>query len=164
MVKKLIVGLGNPGAGYAGTRHNFGARAAGRFVKEVGTEALREKGIAVLLPTVSMNDSGQAVADFLRQTNLSPADILIVHDELELPLGEWKFQEGGGARGHNGVRSVHATLQTQDIPRLRLGIGRPVSEKEVSDYVLENFASEEETVVGGVTQAVVQWLSEKFLQ
>src|SRR5688572_4695825 len=109
MTKRLIVGLGNPSQEYARTRHNFGAWVVRRFVEVSGKEALQAAGVATLLPSVNMNDSGRPVAEFLRQSSLTPAHVILVHDELELPLGEWRFQEGGGARGHNGVRSVQAT-------------------------------------------------------
>ena len=83
----------------------------------------------------------------------------MVHDGLELPLGEWKFQEGGSAKGHNGVRSVQISLGTQEIPRLRLGIGRPSIGKDVSDYVLEKFTAEEEEVVEKVTKEAAEYLT-----
>lgn len=168
MMKKLVVGLGNPGGKYAHTRHNFGARAVQELVRQLGEAQLTEQEVAFLLPVVNMNQSGIAVAEFAQYHNLLPAQILIIHDELELPLGEFKFQEGGGARGHKGVRSVHEKLGTQDVPRLRLGIGRPDFAKAtsgeanltISDYVLGEFTLEEELVVEKVVAQAVAWLTE----
>lgn len=153
----LIVGLGNPGEKYVHTRHNLGARVVAAFVQKMGEDALKQQGIAWLLPTVNMNDSGTPVADYLRQLPLEPSQVLLVHDDLELPLGEIKFQPGGSARGHKGVRSVHEKLGTTEIPRLRLGIGRPAT-GDVFDYVLENFTEEEEAIVEQVVEKAVQWL------
>ena len=157
-----MVGLGNPGKNFEHTRHNFGARVVQAFVESTGRERLAELGVAYLLPTVNMNDSGRPIAEFLWQTPLEFSDILLVHDELELPLGEWKFQSSGGARGHNGVRSVQAALGTQEIPRLRLGISRPTSEAEVSDYVLQNFTAEEEKIVEKILGEAVAALKEFY--
>lgn len=158
MISKLIVGLGNPEEKYASTRHNFGARAVAAFRQAAGEEKLSEAGIACLLPTLNMNDSGRPVAEFLKYHPLPLTQILLVHDELELPLGEYKFQAGGGARGHKGVRSVQAALGTLEIPRLRLGIGRPAGENEVADYVLEPFSTQEAEIVQQVLDAAAAWL------
>lgn len=169
MIKMLLVGLGNPGKEYEMTRHNFGVRVVEAFVKNVGEEELKARGITYLLPTLNMNDSGRPVAEFLRQRPLTPGNILLVHDELELPLGEWKFLEGGSAKGHNGVRSVQDLLGTQDIPRLRLGIGRPAlvddsgEASPVADYVLQNFSSEEEKIVERVIQEASEALAVRLL-
>lgn len=158
--KLLIVGLGNPGEKYARTRHNLGARVVEAFIQKMGEDALRGQGMAWLLPTMNMNDSGTPVAEWLRQSPLEPSQVLLVHDDLELPLGEIKFQAGGSAKGHKGVRSVHEKLGTTEIPRLRLGIGRPPAGADVSDYVLENFSSEEEEIVRQVIEKAVVWLEE----
>ena len=147
---KLVVGLGNPGKKYAGTRHNAGfwwvdglARAAGtacrheaRFHGEVAKIPGPAGDIWLLKPATYMNESGRAVgalADFFR---IEPADILIVHDELDLAPGTVKLKSGGSASS-NGVRSVVARLGTRDFWRLRIGIGHPGNRDEVIDYVLQ---------------------------
>lgn len=160
MVRFLIVGLGNPGEKYAYTRHNFGALVVEGFVKKTGEENLKQQGVAWLLPTVNMNASGTPIAEYLRQSPLDVGQILLVYDDLELPLGEIKFQAGGSARGHKGVRSVHEKLGTTEIPRLRLGIGRPPEGADVSDYVLENFTEEGEAVVDQMVEKAGSWLGE----
>lgn len=153
-LKLLIVGLGNPGEKYAKTRHNLGTRVVEAFVQMVREENLKQQAIAWLIPTVNMNESGVPVAEFVRNSPLDVSQILLVHDDLELPLGEIQFQAGGSARGHNGVRSVHEKLGTTEIPRLRLGIGRPAS-GEVSDYVLGKFTGEEEVKASDVVTRAV---------
>ncbi len=146
MTGKLVVGLGTNGKEYAETRHSFGAR-----VVQVFSEQNPEIETLLPQPGVFMNDFGQIVP--------KNREIILVHDDIELPLGEWKFQEGGSAKGHKGVKSVQAALGTQAIPRLRLGIGRPPEGADVSDYVLENFTAEEEKIVERVTKEAVAHLT-----
>jgi len=113
-----------------------------------------------LIPTTGMNKSGVAVAAYLRQHPLANEDITVVHDELELPLGQQKIVSGGSARGHNGVRSIHTELNDQNIGRLRLGIGRPSGEMPVDKYVLSKFAThEQQAVAAAIAQAGVQLTS-----
>lgn len=161
---KLVVGLGNPGKKYAATRHNAGfwwvdglARSAGaacrheaRFHGEVAKIAFPGGDIWLLKPSTYMNESGRAVgalADFFR---IDAADILIVHDELDLAPGVARLKFGGSASG-NGVRSVAARLGTRDFWRLRIGIGHPrelaASEQEVVDYVLHAPRAEEQRAI-----------------
>lgn len=144
MQKMLIVGLGNPGK--QGTRHNFGIDAVrlfvermqeqGKLISDWKTESAFEsevasvtqlgQEVACFFPTTFMNDSGRAVAKYINFFKVPLSHVLIVHDELELPLGEVRLDVvGGPARGHNGVRSVQQTLGSEAVPRLRLGIGRP---------------------------------------
>lgn len=163
MNKLVLVGLGNPNMD--GTRHNLGIEVLRLFVErqdergkvirwwqaelqfeaDVATVIENGREIACLFPTTSMNDSGRAVKKYLEFYKLPPSSILIIHDELELPLGEVRLDEGGSARGHNGVRSIHETLGNQTFARLRLGIGRPEGQMPVDRYVLEKFTEAEQT-------------------
>ena len=145
---KLFVGLGNPGEKYAATRHNAGfwfidAIAAQTNIKlaldakifgEVGKLA---QDIWLLKPTTFMNNSGKAVAALANYYKILPAEILIIHDELDLPAGTAKLKFGGGHGGHNGLKDIHAALGTADYWRLRLGIDHPGDKNEVINYVLK---------------------------
>lgn len=151
MTRRLVVGLGNPGKEYAKTRHNFGARAVEAWARENPQEE-------VLLPQpgIFMNDFGTIVP--------KDREIIIVHDDIELPLGEIKFQAGGSAKGHKGVRSVQAALGTTDIPRLRLGVGRPLQDAAVDEFVLGKFTLEEENVVAWVVEEAIASLTDYLHQ
>lgn len=149
---RLVVGLGNPGAEYAGTRHNAGfmvverLAAAGRvaFRRERAwkCELARDGDLLLSKPLTYMNASGEAVralADFFK---IAPSEMLVVSDDLALPLGKLRLRPSGSAGGHNGLRSIAAHLGTQEIPRLRIGIGAAVRGETV-DYVLGRFEEEE---------------------
>ena len=146
----LIVGLGNPGAQYARTRHNVGFwlldqlaergdgfRAEPRFQAEVGQARFAGRRVALLKPTTFMNLSGQAVGAYARYFKIAPAAVLVVHDELDLPPGTVRLKRDGGHGGHNGLRDITAQLGS-GFMRLRLGIGHPGSADKVVDYVLGN--------------------------
>ena len=145
---KLIVGLGNPGDKYEATRHNAGFW----FIDEIAAQtncklALDPKfyglvgklnqEVWLLKPTTFMNASGKAVAALANYYKISPAEILVIHDELDLPAGSAKLKFGGGHGGHNGLKSTHAALGTADYWRLRLGIDHPGDKNEVINYVLK---------------------------
>ncbi len=152
--EKVILGLGNPGPRYAQTRHNAGfkvvERLAGNRVKwekykglaSIYTVEIEEMLVLLVRPLTFMNLSGQAIRPLLRQLSLSPEDLLVVYDDLDLPPGEIRMRPGGGAGGHKGVRSVIDHLGTRDFPRLRIGIGRPWDGDSVN-YVLEPFPWED---------------------
>ena len=145
---RLIVGLGNPGRDYEETRHNAGfwfcARLAqtwrvplaveSRFHGIVGRSA---QSVWILLPQTFMNRSGQAVGALARFHRITPAEILVVHDELDIPPGQLRLKFGGGMGGHNGLKDITAHLGTQDYWRLRIGIGHPGDRNEVVNYVLK---------------------------
>ncbi len=157
----LIIGLGNPGQRFELTRHNLGQRAVENWCRHIHGEAqvawhesakglYREANflnITCLIPLTFMNDADRAVLAYATVHHIDHAHILIVHDDLELPLGELKMTPGGSAHGHNGVRSIHEALGTQDIARLRLGIGRPLDSSPIDDFVLSSFLPEEKPVV-----------------
>ena len=147
---KLIVGLGNPGARYQKTRHNAGfwlldqlaVSEGGRLVEEkkfqgeYGKITLAHQPLHLLKPLTFMNASGRAVSAVARFYDLAPEEILVVHDELDLPEGTAKLKLSGGHGGHNGLRDIIAALDSKDFYRLRLGINHPGERNQVVDYVL----------------------------
>ncbi|MGH3673242.1 MAG: aminoacyl-tRNA hydrolase [Pseudonocardiaceae bacterium] len=150
----LVVGLGNPGPGYAGNRHNVGfmvvgelaRRVGGRFTShKAGTDVLetRQAGRRVVLarPRSFMNVSGPAVAGTARYFKIPPTDVVIVHDDLDLDHGVLRLKRGGGEGGHNGLRSISASLGTRDYLRVRFGIGRPPGRMDPADFVLHDFSA-----------------------
>ena len=148
---RLVAGLGNPGRGYARTRHNAGfwfadalaARLGDTFAHEArfAADVAKSGDVRICKPMTFMNASGRSVAAIARFFGVAPDAILVVHDELDLSAGDAKIKLGGGHAGHNGLRDVHAQLGTPDYWRLRLGIGHPrnteMPEREVVDYVLK---------------------------
>ena len=173
---KLVVGLGNPGAKYEKTRHNAGfwwvdlvahlARASfkreSRFQGAAGKAVSAQGDIWFLKPETFMNLSGQAVAALASYYKISANEILVAHDELDLPPGGVKLKFGGGLSGHNGLKSIAASLGTKDFWRLRLGIGHPrdnaASEREVIDYVLHVPRLEEQIEIDqAMDRAIAVW-------
>jgi PTH1 family peptidyl-tRNA hydrolase len=166
---KLIVGLGNPGRDYGQHRHNIGFRCVNYFARKHGLEFNKRQarsqiargriaGVDVMLakPQTFMNLSGQAVALLVQQLSLPLADLIVVYDDLDLPLGKIRIREKGSAGGHRGMQSIIDSLGSQDFPRIRVGLDRPPevrSEDEVAAYVLSEFTSEEQPVV---TEAVAR--------
>lgn len=157
---RLIVGLGNPGREYEGTRHNVGFMVVEAFAKKYRLEfdshekdALtgrgRVAGNSVMLakPLTYMNLSGEAVAKLARAYLDAPADMIVVYDDIDLPLGRIRIRERGSAGTHNGMRSIIASVGTEDFPRLRVGIRGDESGGRLRDYVLDAFAPEEQGVV-----------------
>ena len=152
---KLIVGLGNPGPQYSWTRHNAGFMVLDRLSRIAGIPITKKafSGLAgdgtwagervyLLMPQTFMNRSGRSVAEALRFYKLSPADLIVIHDELDIPFGKVRLKEGGGHGGHNGLRSLAQEIGSSDYARIRVGIGRP-PHGDVVNYVLTNFAKVE---------------------
>ncbi|NEW26241.1 aminoacyl-tRNA hydrolase [Nocardia cyriacigeorgica] len=153
----LVVGLGNPGPEYERTRHNVGflvadvlaERVGGRFSvhKKSGADLLtaRLDGRQVLIakPRTFMNLSGRPVAALARFFSVPATEVIVVHDELDLPFGAIRLKRGGGEGGHNGLRSVSQALTTKDYLRTRIGIGRPPGRQDPADYVLKPFSAPE---------------------
>jgi peptidyl-tRNA hydrolase, PTH1 family len=147
----LVVGLGNPGPRYCDTRHNLGRKAVERVAEQLGgswrsrwsglSSEVRDgdKRLVLLVPETFMNDSGRSVAPALRFTKLPAERLVVVHDELDLELGDVRAKRGGGLAGHNGLRSLADALGTQDFLRVRIGIGRPErgDQRPVADWVLQ---------------------------
>jgi PTH1 family peptidyl-tRNA hydrolase len=156
---KLIVGLGNPGDKYQATRHNAGFWLVERFAAESRTGLRKDakfqalvgrheaSGIWLMLPQSHMNLSGRPVQMLAAFFKIAPADILVVHDELDFPPGTVRMKQGGGAAGHNGLKDISARLGAQDYWRLRIGIGHPGDRNEVSNYVLGRPAQEDRTAI-----------------
>lgn len=158
---KLVAGLGNPGKKYQATRHNAGywwverlaeiarmdLRTEARFQGRVGRLPLTDGGAWLLLPETYMNHSGRSVAAFASFYRIAPEEILVVHDELDLPPGTVRLKKGGGAGGHNGVSDIAAQLGTKEFWRLRIGIGHPGVRDEVIDYVLCSPRPEERAAI-----------------
>lgn len=151
----LIVGLGNPGRVYEGTRHNVGADTitvladrlkeklrAGRDKALVAETRIADHKVVVAFPLTFMNNSGQAVGAMWRRYGLSePQRLIVIHDELDLPLGAIKVKQGGGLAGHNGLRSITDHLHTQDYLRVRIGVGKPPSREEGAHHVLSRLGA-----------------------
>lgn len=148
---RAVVGLGNPGPEYAATRHNLGfwvlnrllARGQWRLHRFPWGEVFQKKEALLLRPLTFMNLSGQAVAELLRRFPLSAQDLLVVYDDVDLPLGEVRLRPRGGAGSHRGMRSVLAALGTEDVPRLRVGIGPAPPDQDLAQFVLSPPAPEE---------------------
>lgn len=152
----LVVGLGNPGAEYARTRHNVGAEVVELLATRHGARLRKGKEraladevtidgvrIALAVPLTYMNDSGDAVRLLAHRYGVEPTQIVIVHDELDLPVAALKLKAGGGLAGHNGLRSIKAHLHTDEFLRVRVGVGKPVSKERGVDHVLNKFAKAE---------------------
>jgi peptidyl-tRNA hydrolase, PTH1 family len=176
----LVVGLGNPGGRYADTRHNVGFRVADRLVGDAcgswrekfsGEFALVEvagERVGVLKPQTYMNESGRSVGPAAKFYKVKPKDVVVVHDELDLPLASIRYKLGGGEAGHRGLRSISSHLSTKDYVRIRFGIGRPPPSfgGEVSDYVLQAFPLSERPQVDeavGRSAGAVELLLKKGL-
>ena len=158
---KLFVGLGNPGPEYAATRHNAGfwwidaiaRRLNANLVLEraykgrVARASVAGQSVWLLQPQTFMNLSGQSVSALARFFKIAPDEILVAHDELDLPAGEAKLKFGGGHAGHNGLRDIHAQLGTADYWRLRLGVGHPGARQEVVGWVLQKPPLDEQIAI-----------------
>lgn len=157
---KLIVGLGNPGKEYADTRHNVGFAVivvlASRYdikVKEAKHSSLFGRGkiggfdVCLQQPLTYMNLSGQAVKAAVKTLNLDLLDLLVISDDLDLPLGRLRLRGGGGSGGHKGLKSITESLSTDAYPRLRFGIGRPPDDMAVEDYVLSRWSGAEKLIL-----------------
>jgi PTH1 family peptidyl-tRNA hydrolase len=156
----LVVGLGNPGDEYRGSRHNLGAevvellatRHAGRLRKRkeralVDEVTIDGRRVALAIPLTYVNDSGNAVGALVRRFGVDPDQLVVVHDELDLPVAELKVKSGGGLAGHNGLRSIVEHLHTQDFQRVRIGVDKPVSKERGADHVLNRFGKRERAEV-----------------
>jgi PTH1 family peptidyl-tRNA hydrolase len=174
-IARLIVGLGNPGRQYADNRHNVGFQCLDRLAKAWGLSLSRRKHKALLAqgeivgqravlakPQTFMNLSGEAVKRLARFYQVPPENILVIYDDLDLPLGRIRLRPEGGSGGHKGMKSIIQHLGSNGFARLRVGIGRPTHGDPV-DYVLSDFTSDEWTVIEEVYERVVSavelWLA-----
>ncbi|MBL7182972.1 MAG: aminoacyl-tRNA hydrolase [Anaerolineae bacterium] len=175
-IERIIIGLGNPGRKYAGNRHNVGFQCLDRLAEAWGLSFSRRKhkallaqgqiaGLKVILakPQTFMNLSGDAVERMARFYKLPPESILVIYDDLDLPVGRIRLRPEGGSGGHKGMKSIIEHLGTNGFPRLRVGIGRP-THGDPADYVLDDFTPDEritiDEVYERVASAVELWLTE----
>jgi peptidyl-tRNA hydrolase, PTH1 family len=162
----LVVGLGNPGAEYARSRHNVGAEVVdilaerhGGTLKRSRERALTaevrigDKRVALAFPQTYMNLSGESVAQLVRRHGITdPEQIVVVQDELDLPVGKLKVKRGGGLAGHNGLRSIKAHLHSDGFLRVRIGVGKPVTKEHGADHVLKRVSKRDRTELDVVVQ------------
>ncbi len=170
---RLIVGLGNPGSEYEGTRHNAGAffvhelaRQAGqslstesKFFGQTSRVTFANSDLRLLIPTTFMNRSGKAVAALANFYRIDPDEMLIAHDELDIPPGQARFKQGGGHGGHNGLRDIVPALGgSKDFHRLRIGIGHPGHASKVSGYVLAKPSKQDREAIDAVIDEALRAL------
>lgn len=177
---RLIVGLGNPGGQYENTRHNVGFRIAQRLAEKYKwvlkpsslTRAVVAEGniqgeeVAVVLPQTFMNRSGAAVKALVESTGVEKDQILVVYDDFHLPFGQLRIRPSGSDGGHNGLSSVIYELRSEDVPRLRVGVGEPAKGQDPADYVLEEFNAGERKELGFLIEEACDcctaWLTSEF--
>jgi len=163
---KLIVGLGNPGKTYARNRHNVGFQCLNHFARlhsihfdrrqcqaRVGTGKVSGEKLLLAKPGTFVNLSGKSVAGLVQKHHIPLSDLLVIYDDLDLPLGRIRLRQSGSSGGHKGMNSIISALSSEDFPRIRVGIGRPQGEKQsmsddaIVDYVLSDFSSQEEAII-----------------
>ncbi len=171
---RLIVGLGNPGTRYADNRHNVGFMIVEQFADSnsldfrrkkfnarIAEGAIHDTRVLIAKPQTFMNASGEAVSKLFKYYKVAPHDLLVIYDDLDLPLGKIRLRADGSSGGHHGMESIIARIGTSDFPRLRIGIGRPNSDADV-DHVLGNFDKQERTTIDDTivraTKAIETWL------
>jgi len=156
----LVVGLGNPGAEYARTRHNVGAEVVELLAKRHGAQLKKgkeralvdevrigDRRVALAIPLTYMNDSGDSLRLLARRYGVEVDQIVVVHDELDLPVAALRVKSGGGLAGHNGLRSIKSHLHSDAFQRVRIGVGKPVSKERGADHVLNKFSKRERAEV-----------------
>jgi len=156
----LVVGLGNPGSEFEGTRHNVGADVVALLARRHGARLKKgkeralvdevrvgEHRLALAIPLTYMNDSGQAVALLARRYGVEPEHLVIVHDELDLPTAVLKVKAGGGLAGHNGLRSIKSHLHSDEFLRIRIGVDKPRSKEFGADHVLDRFSKRDRQAI-----------------
>lgn len=179
-VVQVVVGLRNPGPDYEGTRHNIGhevlsallarydeelSRGPSRVPAMMARVAVGGDRTLLVAPNTFMNESGSAVGAVLHYYKVEPSDLLVVHDDIDLPFGRLRVQVGGGSGGHNGIRSLERALGTNDFSRLKIGVGRPPGSMDPADYVLRSFSrterAEVDVMVQDAADVVERWLSDR---
>lgn len=173
--RHLIVGLGNPGPDYSANRHNVGFRCVARLAAahdlaigkrqkkaKAAIGKIREKPVVIAQPQTFMNKSGYAVTSLLHFYRVPLDQMLIIYDDLDLPLGSIRMRPSGGSGGHRGMRSIIGQLSSREFPRLRIGISRPPGRMDPADYVLQDFSPDEEALLDDVLEqavgAIEAWL------
>lgn len=165
---RLVVGLRNPGPDYEGTRHNVGAEVVGSIAAGHGASLKRAKrtiradvaelhiggvGAVLAVPRTFMNESGQVVVPLLRYFGADPEQLLVVHDDIDMPFSKLRVSVGRGPGGHNGIRSIIGSLGTDAFWRLKVGVGRPPADQDPADFVLRRFSKVEQPLID---QAIVR--------
>jgi PTH1 family peptidyl-tRNA hydrolase len=166
---QIIVGLGNPGPRYRGTRHNIGFRCVDLMAQKWDIKVSERRARAVLgrgrhldqdivlaKPRTFMNHSGEGVAYLVARFGVKPQDLLVVYDEMALPVGKLRLRPSGSDAGHNGIKSIIAALGTQDFPRIRVGIGKPSAEGQHIAHVIGGFSDDESPIIAAVVERVVE--------
>jgi PTH1 family peptidyl-tRNA hydrolase len=172
---KLIVGLGNPGKTYVHNRHNIGFQCLNYFARlhsirfdhrqcraRVGIGKVRGEKLLLAKPGTFVNLSGNSVACLVHKHGIPLSDLLVIYDDLDLPLGKIRLRQNGSSGGHKGMNSIISTLGSEDFPRIRVGIGRPPGEKQsmsedaIVNYVLSNFSPQEEAIIKPVIVKVAE--------
>jgi PTH1 family peptidyl-tRNA hydrolase len=176
---KIVVGLRNPGSDYEGTRHNVGVEVLAELANRQGARfksksmrirseiaEIRVDGEKVVLaaPLSFMNESGGPVSATLRYLKAELADLLVIHDDIDLDFGRLRLQVGGGSGGHNGIRSLEKSLGTREFQRLKVGVGRPPGRQDPADFVLRRFSSQErpevDLIVVDAADVVERWITD----
>jgi PTH1 family peptidyl-tRNA hydrolase len=156
-VSRIVVGLGNPGQEYAGTRHNVGQMVADELARRGGvslkpqsktrtsnaTVRIGGGAVVVAVPMSYMNLSGGPVSSLAKYQSVAPEDVIVIHDELDIPFGTVRLKRGGGSGGHNGLKDITKALGTPDYIRVRVGIGRPPGSMDAATFVLKPFSASE---------------------
>jgi PTH1 family peptidyl-tRNA hydrolase len=172
----LIVGLGNPGRAYARTRHNVGFTSVSALAErwglkferqraraEVADGVFRSQRVILAKPQTFMNNSGESVRGLTRMYNVEPANLLVIYDDMDLPFGRLRLRDRGSSGGHRGIQSIIDSLNTDEFPRLRIGLGRPPAGTEPIDYVLRSLSSAEraeiETIFNRIAEGVELFLA-----
>jgi len=172
---KLIVGLGNPGKVYAHNRHNVGFQCLNYFARlhsirfdhrqcqaRVGISKVRGEQLLLAKPGTFVNLSGKSVASLVQKCRIPLSDLLVIYDDLDLPQGKIRLRQSGSSGGHKGMNSIISALGSEDFPRIRVGIGRPQSEKQsigeetIVNYVLSDFSTQEEAIIKPVVAKVCE--------
>ena len=159
----LVVGLGNPGLKYSGTKHNIGFNVVDSLAERLRAEGWKkrfkgacaegrsgEKKILMLKPETYMNRSGESVLEALRYYNIPESDLIVIHDEMDLPFGQLRVKSAGGSAGHNGIASITHLIGSGGYQRVRVGIAKPAYKKETVNYVLSGFSKAEKEVLEDV--------------
>lgn len=166
----LLVGLGNPGSEYAGTRHNIGFMAVdeivrrysfndfkGKFKGQITTGDIQGKKVALLKPETYMNLSGESVLSACSFYKIKPENIIVFHDDVDLPVGKVKIKTGGSSGGHNGIKSIDSHIGS-NYTRVRIGVGRPVQKSEVVNWVLAPFSEEDQLKIDHILLKIAEYL------
>lgn len=173
-MKYLVVGLGNPGKEYEKTRHNLGFLVMNALIKKLDASKVNtqvqagfwkawihnnQTEILLIEPATYMNKSGQAVSPFLKLNHIPEKHLkehlIVIHDDLDLPLGKIRISQNASAGGHNGVKSIIEALGTKDFTRVRIGIGRPVVDQPIDEYVLSRFSAEEKKLLPDIIDKAI---------